>query len=133
MPPVLEFDLQKAFTLWLKGDKRKDGTWKVVPAIRPGVVAWHTPNGGERRDAFEGMRLKQSGVEVGIPDYLFLWGGLFGLEFKKPGVYRTPEDGLSASQLSMQPRLRAAGIVALETVDSLPAAKEFCARHGLVC
>lgn len=126
-----EFDLQKAFTIWYKGEKRKDGTWKTIPAQLPGVVAWHTPNGGERRDAFEGMRLKESGVEAGIHDYLFLWGGLFCLEFKRPGQHQTPEDGLSAAQRAMHARLLAAGAVASATVDSLQKARETVINWGL--
>lgn len=129
---ILEHDIQHAFTIWYKGEQRRDGTWKVIPAKLPGVVAWHTPNGGERRDAFEGMRLKQSGVEAGIHDYLFLWGGLYGIEFKRPGQYRCPSDGLSSAQRIMHPLLLAAGMIASATVDSLEAAKGQVRAWGLV-
>lgn len=130
-----EFAIQRAFTLYFKGERwakgPRKGEWKVLPAKLPGVVAWHTPNGGSRAGGFEGMRLNQIGLEAGIPDYVFLWGGLFGLEFKKPNG-EPAETQLHKSQRDMHPRLRAAGIVALETVDSLEAAIAFVRRHGLV-
>lgn len=136
MPTIQEYDLQKAFTIFYKGERWKKGPqkgqWKVLPAALPGVVAWHTPNGGERRDAFEGMRLNDIGLEAGVPDYLFLWGGLYGLEFKKPGGKQPPTEQLSDSQRTMHPRLLAAGLVAIETVDNLDAAKAFVRRHGLL-
>lgn len=130
MPDPSEFDIQRAFTIWFKGERwaqgPKKGEWKIEPAALPGVVAWHTPNGG-KREAFEAKRLVQSGVEAGIPDYLFLWGGLYALEFKEPDGGR-----LSASQLRLHPLLLAAGMVALATVDNLEMAKDFVRRHGLV-
>lgn len=136
MPQPSEWDIQRAFTIFYKGEKWAKGPlkgqWKALPHKLPGVVAWHTPNGGERRDAFEGMRLNQTGLEAGIPDYLFLWGGLYALEFKKPAPGKTAIEQLSSAQERMHPLLRAAGIVALETVDSLEAAKEFVRRHGLI-
>lgn len=51
-----------------------------------GHLLIHIPNGGSRRNAFEGWRLKQQGVRAGVSD-LFLpiaRGGYFGLwiEFK---------------------------------------------------
>lgn len=135
MPAILEYDVQRAFTIWFKGERWKKGPhkgeWKSLPHGLPGVVAFHVPNGGERRDAFEGQRLQDSGVEAGIPDYWFLWGGSYGLEFKKPGGKQPPERQLNPAQEKMHPRLRAAGIVALETVDNLPDAKAFVIRHGL--
>lgn len=135
MPQPQEFDIQRAFTIFYKGEKwargPNKGQWKSLPHALPGVVSWHTPNGGERRDSFEGMRLNQIGLEAGIPDYLFLWGGLYGLEFKKP--HGGPAIGqLHASQKRMHPLLRAAGIVALETVDNVEDAKAFVRHHGLV-
>lgn len=125
-----EWDIQRAFTIYFKGEKwakgPKAGTWKVEPASLPGVVSWHTPNGG-KRDRVEAIRFKMIGVEAGIPDYLFLWGGLLGLEFKEPDGGR-----LSQAQIDLHPLLRAAGIVALETVDNLADAKAFVRKHGLV-
>jgi hypothetical protein len=91
----------------------------------PGVVAWHTPNGGSRHGA-EAKRLKEMGVLAGIPDYFMLWGRLYGLEFKEPGG----EGRLSDAQLALHPQLTAAGAI-VETVDNLAAAKEFAIRHGL--
>ena len=73
------------------------------------------------------MRFKQIGVEAGIPDYLFLWGGLLALEFKAPGG-----GTVLPSQLRMHPRLLGAGLVALEIVDNLEDAKSFVRKHKLV-
>lgn len=130
MPEPSEFDIQRAFTIFYKGEKWKQGPlkgqWKALPHKLPGIVAWHTPNGGTRQSAFEGMRLNEIGLEAGIPDYFFLWGGLYYLEFKKPGGV------LSPAQIRLQPLLMAAGAVAGETVDNLAAAKAFVVRHGLV-
>ncbi len=130
MSAVSEFAIQRAFTIFYKGERwakgPNKGQWKVEPAALPGVISWHTPNGGHR-SGVEAKRFKEMGVEAGIPDYLFLWGGLYGLEFKKPG-----EGKLSAAQIALHPRLTAAGMVALETVDNLSAAKDFVRRHGLV-
>lgn len=129
MPAPSEWDIQRAFTIFYKGERwakgPKKGQWKVEPAGLPGVVSWHTPNGG-KRGRVEAIRFKMIGVEAGIPDYLFLWGGLYGLEFKKPGGDR------SDSQIALHPRLMAAGMIALETVDNLAAAKDFVRRHGLL-
>lgn len=51
-----------------------------------GALLIHIPNGGSRKNAFEGWRLKEQGVRAGVSD-LFLpvaRGGFFGLwiEFK---------------------------------------------------
>lgn len=111
-----EFEIQRALCMWL------DGVQDRRAALLPGIIYWHTPNGGSRRDAFEGARLKQSGVKPGIHDLLFLqlsfpWGKLYGLEVKD-------KDGeLSPSQIDMHPRLLAAGMFASATVNSLAEAK----------
>lgn len=123
MPAISEFDIQRAFVLWYGGDF-KNGNWNILPSVLPGVEWWHTPNGGERRDAFEGKRLKQMGVKPGIPDLWFLWGRLYGLEFKKPGGV------LSTAQRSLHPRLTAAGAL-IATVDNLDAAKAQVKAWGL--
>jgi hypothetical protein len=120
-----EWDIQRAFTIFYKGERwakgPNKGQWKVEPAGLPGVVSWHTPNGG-KRDRVEAIRFKMIGVEAGIPDYFFLWGGLYGLEFKD-------DDGsLSRAQLDMHPQLRAAGMIALETVDNLADGQGFRAQ-----
>lgn len=57
---------------------------ELYPAI--GLLLVHIPNGGSRRNAFEGWRLKQQGVRAGVSDLLLpvARGGFFGLwiEFK---------------------------------------------------
>ncbi|RQR65348.1 VRR-NUC domain-containing protein [Burkholderia sp. Bp9125] len=51
-----------------------------------GELLIHIPNGGSRKNAFEGWRLKQQGVRAGVSDLLLpiARGGYFGLwiEFK---------------------------------------------------
>jgi hypothetical protein len=125
-----EWRIQRAFTIYYKGERwakgPKKGQWKVEPAELPGVVSWHTPNGG-KREAFEALRFKQIGVEAGLHDYFFLWGGLYGLEFKEPGGGK-----LLPSQLRMHSLLLAAGLVASAVVDNLEDAKSFVRKHGLV-
>lgn len=136
MPEIQEFDVQRAFTIWFKGERWKKGPlkgqWKTLPVKLPGVVAFSVPNGGTRSSAFEGMRLNESGLEPGVHDYLFLWGGLYGLEFKKPGGPQPPERQRSPAQVAVHAAMLAAGMVASATVDSLDAAKAFVRRHGLV-
>lgn len=126
-----EYDLQRALVLWLDGNPDASGKPRVTPALRPGVVFWHTPNSGEGRDAAQGLRLKQQGVKAGVHDLLFLWGGVYGLELKKPGLYTPPEKGLSAAQRAMHARMLAAGMVASATVDSLASAREILFQWGL--
>jgi len=110
-----EADIQRAFCIWLDGG-----------ALLPGVVYWHTPNSGEGRNAFQGKILKQQGVKAGIPDLLFLWGGLYGLEMKKPGGV------LSPAQRAMHARLTAAGLVGVATANSLEGARQVLRTWGLV-
>lgn len=51
----------------------------------PGLLYWHTPNGGWRTVA-EARDLRRAGVLAGIPDLFFLLHGqLYGLELKVPG------------------------------------------------
>jgi hypothetical protein len=128
---VQEFDLQKAFYQWLIGWPDKTGTPTKQPALLPGVECWHTPNGGERRSAFEGMRLKEIGVTAGVPDLLFLrptqfaegvFGLLYGMEWKKPNG-KPAETQLNSAQKLMRPRLLAAGMAAWVTVDNLADAR----------
>lgn len=69
----------------------------------PGVVWWHTPNGGSRTAA-EAGRFKALGVKAGVPDVLVLrTGQLFALELKAPG------GRLSEAQRAMLAALKAAG------------------------
>lgn len=141
-PPILEHDLQKALVLQLTGNPDRNGVPRAPVLLAPGVEFWHTPNGGERRNAFEGKRLKELGVCAGIHDLLFLrptdfgqygvFGLLFGLELKKPGGPQPPTRQLSDAQQKMHPRLIAAGMAASAVVDNLADAKAFCALHGLI-
>lgn len=124
MPKVLEFDLQRAFVLWLDGYPRDGVPTKPLPLI-PGVEYWHTPNGGTRRDAFEGKRMNQIGLKAGIPDLWFLWGALYGLEWKQPG------GSLNNAQKDLHPRLIHAG-ARIATVDNLAAGKAQLATWGLL-
>lgn len=119
MPAVDEFQIQRAFVMWFGGVPGK-----IEPACLPGVVHWHTPNGGHR-DAREGKRLKESGTLAGIPDIFILWGRLYGLEFKRPGGVRSP------AQIALHPRLVAAGAF-VATVDSLDQAKDQARQWGIV-
>lgn len=49
---------------------------------RPGVVYWHTPNGGSR-NPIEAKKLKGMGVRAGMPDIMLLADGkLYALELK---------------------------------------------------
>lgn len=141
MPAISEHDLQRALVLWLDGNPDKNGHPRNTPALAPNVVYWHTPNGGERRDAFEGKRLNQIGLKKGIHDLLFLrptqfsegvFGLLFGLELKKPGGPQPPTRQLSTAQKEMHPRLLRAGLAASAVVDNLDDAKQFCRLHRLV-
>lgn len=69
----------------------------------PGVVFWHTPNGGSRTAA-EAGRFKALGVKAGVPDVLVLRAGrLFALELKALG------GRLSDAQRDMLAALEAAG------------------------
>lgn len=126
---ILEHDIQKAYVMWFNGVRWAQGPlkgqWKVVPAKLPGVVGWHTPNGGERRDGFEGKRLKELGVLAGIPDWYMLWGRLYAIEFKRPG------GELSPAQRDLHPHLIAAGAW-IFTTDDLRAAKSKTIEWGLV-
>lgn len=142
MPDVSEWDLQRAFCIFLDGNPDKNGNPRTTPALATNVIYWHTPNGGERRNAFEGKRLHLTGVKAGVHDLLFLrptdfgqygvFGLLFGLELKKPGGPQPPTRQLSDAQQKMHPRLIAAGMAASAVVDNLADAKAFCARHGLI-
>lgn len=131
MPTPSEFDLQRALVIWLDGNPDKDGRPRVTPALAPNVVYFHVPNGGDR-DPREGKRLKQSGVKAGVPDLIFLAHQRFyGLELKEPGGSQPPERHLNPAQKIMHPRLIAAGVTALATLDNLAAAKAWCVANHL--
>lgn len=127
-PPLQEFDCQRAFCIWLDGNPDKAGTPRTKPALAPGVLYWHTPNGGERRDAFEGMRLNQIGLKKGIHDIFFLrptqftegvFGLLFGMEWKKPDAKRAPIARRSAAHLEWREQLVTGGHAPERLVDTL--------------
>ena len=75
-----------------------------------GPLLIHIPNGGSRKNAFEGWRLKEQGVRAGVSDLLLplAKGGFFGLwiEFKAA----PPNDAaVAASQLEWLNDMRAQG------------------------
>lgn len=65
---------------------------KECPDI--GHLLIHIPNGGSRKNAFEGWRLKKQGVRAGVSDLLLpvARGGFFGLwiEFKAAAPHDSP-------------------------------------------
>lgn len=129
MPRPDEFQIQRAFHWWFAGKKYPKnhalaGQWQIVPAKLPGVVAWHTPNGG-KRDSFEAKRFAELGVLAGIPDYFALYGALHALEFKDDSGTLEP------SQKFLHPLLIAAG-AKLAVVRSVEAAKAQTISWGLV-
>lgn len=78
------------------------------PALGPLLI--HIPNGGSRKNAFEGWRLKQQGVRAGVSDLLLpvAKGGYFGLwiEFKAT----PPDDAIvSTAQQSWVDEMRSQG------------------------
>src|SRR5687767_3359370 len=75
--------------------------------IAPGVVWWHTPNGG-KRNAIEGAIFKSLGVKAGVPDLIFLKESvMFALELKADRKGR-----LSPAQKQFIDDIKAAGGVA---------------------
>jgi len=111
---ISEFDLQRAFCIWLDDN------------LAPGVVYWHTPNGGQR-NAFEAKRFKEIGVKPGIPDLFFLRAGrLYAMEWKEPGKGR-----LSNTQNLMGVALQGAGLAAYIVVSDLPTARDWCFKFML--
>ncbi len=81
---------------------------QLHPAFGPLLV--HIPNGGSRKNAFEGWRLKEQGVRAGVSDLLLpvARGGFFGLwiEFKAAA----PNDAVvSESQQQWLVDMRAQG------------------------
>ena len=128
MPALSEYDLQRAFCIWLDGNRDKaSGEWRNPPALAPNVVYFHVPNGGSR-NAAEGARFKAIGVKAGVPDLVFLaYQRFYLLEFKEPGG----KGRLSPAQLEMHPRLIAAGATSLATVDNLQDAKAWAYENKL--
>jgi len=69
----------------------------------PGVVYWHTPNGGKRRKT-EAAILKGLGVRAGVSDLIFVHNSrIFALELK------APEGRPTESQMEFISDLNAAG------------------------
>lgn len=127
MPEPSEFDLQRALCIWLDGNPDRNGVPRTRPALAPGVVYFHVPNGGNR-DPREAKRLKESGVKAGVPDLVFLaYHRFYCLELKEPGG----KGHLSPAQRAMHPRIIAAGATALATLDSLADAKAWCIENFL--
>lgn len=119
MPAISEFQIHRAYIMWFCGVPGK-----IEPAGLPGVVTWHTPNGG-KRDALEAVRFKQLGVLAGFPDVAHLFGPLFLLELKE-------EKGrLSSAQIELHPRLVAAG-AKVATAYNLADAKAQARAWGIV-
>lgn len=102
MPPVTEFQLQRAVRIFLDAHAFAD------------VVYWHTPNQGAGRSDRQGKILKDMGVLAGIPDWLLLrHGKLYGLELKLPGK------PTSDNQDETHSRLLKSGCTAIVTMDNL--------------
>jgi hypothetical protein len=75
----------------------------IALRAKPGVVAFHPANGGQRK-LVEAARLKAQGVLAGVPDIIVLAGGrTYGLELKAAG------GKLSSSQIDVHTRMIAAG------------------------
>lgn len=120
MPAITEFDIQRALVLWL------DGTPTKSPALVADAIYWHTPNGGSRRDAFEGKRLKQIGLKAGIFDLTFVRDGRFWVLELKDATGR-----LSGSQTAMWGRYQRAGASGIAVVNNLADAKSTVVSWGL--
>lgn len=96
-----------------------------------GTLLIHIPNGGSRKNAFEGWRLKQQGVRAGVSDLLLpvARGGFFGLwlEFKAA----PPNDAaVSPPQREWVERMRSQGYqarVVLGVVAAQAALAEYLA------
>lgn len=91
----------------------------------PGIVWWHTPNGG-LRNVGEAGRLKALGVKAGVPDLLAVRDGrLFALELKAQG------GRVSDAQREMLAALEAAG-VATAVAYGLDEALAIFERWGVI-
>lgn len=80
-------DIQAELTAKTRGHEEDDLQINLVKHVNwrlvPGVMFWHTPNGGKRSLA-AGKRLKAMGVRRGVLDLTFLLPGprMFMLELK---------------------------------------------------
>jgi hypothetical protein len=69
----------------------------------PGLVVWHTPNGGKRKP-IEASIMNGLGVLAGVPDVLAVKNGqLYALELKADGGRLTP------NQVAVHEAMRQAG------------------------
>lgn len=91
----------------------------------PGLIAWHTPNGGTRSKA-TAARLKGMGTLAGIPDILALYNDrLYALELKDGRGRR------SETQVAIMARLEAAGAI-VATAHGLDGALRTLEGWGLL-
>ena len=73
----------------------------------PGLVWWHTPNGGKRRPV-EAAILKGLGVRAGVADLIFLCDGrAFALELKTDDGRPTVEQMAASMAHGLDQALRA--------------------------
>lgn len=86
--------------------------------VAPGLIWWHTPNGGQR-DAKAGSLLKRMGARAGVPDLVFLLpdGRCLHVEVKTAKGRPTPE------QRDLHPRMAEAGhpVHTARSIDDLRA------------
>lgn len=91
----------------------------------PGIVFWHTPNGGYRRKS-EAAILKGLGVRAGVSDIIVIHNGrVFALELK------APEGRPTESQMQFISDLNAAGGFGC-TVEGLDRAIKVLETWGLL-
>jgi hypothetical protein len=92
---------------------------------KPGVFAFHCPNGGAR-SPIEAKILKGQGVVAGVPDIIAIKDGtVFGLELKAPG------GRLSPAQQACHAALKVAGAV-VATAPGIDEALEQLERWNLL-
>ena len=97
----------------------------IAVEAKPGVIAFHTPNGGRRGKA-EAGRLKGMGTLAGVPDLILIVDGrCFGLEIKSAA------GRLSREQKAMRQRFARAGCE-FEVVRSLAETRDVLTRWGAI-
>jgi hypothetical protein len=93
--------------------------------VKPGVVWWHTPNGG-KRSAGEAGKMKPLGQQAGMPDLMLLSRGvLYALELKAKAGRMSP------AQKDRLPAMAAAG-AQVAVAYSLDEALEALTRWGVL-
>jgi hypothetical protein len=106
-------------------DIHRDIVAMIATEAKPGVIAFHVPNGGWRK-LTEAKRLKAQGVLPGIPDLIVLFEcRSFGLEVK------TAKGSLSGSQKLMRQRFARAGIE-FEVARSVAEARHHLRSWGMI-